>query len=653
MAAQATIEPAKARTHDPARYSRRRAVVLASVYAAMVAHIVHWKLAGKTLAPLELNEVVYALAEGTVTAGFVLLALACLATAVFGRFFCSWGCHLLALQDLCAWLLKKVGIKPRPLRSRVLRWMPIVAALYMFGFPFVWRAFQEGGVPSFHLRTDADGWASFATSDFWRNLPGVSIIALTFGVCGFAIVYALGSRAFCQSICPYGAVFAALDRVAPGRIVARGDCGDCSICTTVCQSNISVHVELAKYGAVVDSRCLRDLDCVAACPDGKAAFAFARPTVARAGATRGLPKKYDLTGPEELLLAAAFVLAFFALRGVYDAIPFLLALACAAIAAAMVVYAARVLRRRDVRFLKIAFASDGRIERGGAVFLGLSGVVFALIAHSGWIRWHEFAGRSALAAAERAPIAADARAHAGSAREHFDLCRRFGLVRSDELELRWARAAELTGDVAEAERTLARLDRSESAVALALARVWTALGRQVEARELLASALRSIDDESRGRRDVLRFEADANALIGEIAAHAGELDEARARLRRACELEPGSALAHYQLGVVLAALGEGEAALGAFERSCTLNDLDADAHNNAGMLLLERGRADEAERHLRRAIASAPGHAAARFNLGRVLLARGQRAEAEEHLARARGGGAEYARAVDELLARR
>ena len=45
--------------------------------------------------------------------------------------------------------------------------------------------------------TDAEGWASFATTDFWRNLPGPGITALTFFVCGFAIVYLLGARSFC------------------------------------------------------------------------------------------------------------------------------------------------------------------------------------------------------------------------------------------------------------------------------------------------------------------------------------------------------------------------------------------------------------------------------------------------------------------------
>jgi cyclic pyranopterin phosphate synthase len=67
--------------------ARRRAWTLLAVHVAMVAHYVHWKLAGRTLAPLELNEAVYTAAEGVVTAGFVLLAVLVLASAA--KFSCS------------------------------------------------------------------------------------------------------------------------------------------------------------------------------------------------------------------------------------------------------------------------------------------------------------------------------------------------------------------------------------------------------------------------------------------------------------------------------------------------------------------------------------------------------------------------------------
>jgi hypothetical protein len=65
---------------------------------------------------------------GELNAGFVFFALAIVSTAVFGRFFCGWGCHVVALQDLCAWIMKRLGVKPRPFRSRLLLWAPAALA---------------------------------------------------------------------------------------------------------------------------------------------------------------------------------------------------------------------------------------------------------------------------------------------------------------------------------------------------------------------------------------------------------------------------------------------------------------------------------------------------------------------------------------------
>src|SRR5258708_34081407 len=76
---------------------------------------------------------------GIVTAGFLFMALAFVGTLVFGRFFCSWACHILALEDLCGWLLKKAGIRPKPVRSRVLLLVPLFALFHMFVLPHTLR----------------------------------------------------------------------------------------------------------------------------------------------------------------------------------------------------------------------------------------------------------------------------------------------------------------------------------------------------------------------------------------------------------------------------------------------------------------------------------------------------------------------------------
>ena len=233
------------------RFSRWRAASLVFVHVLILGHVVHWLVAGKTLAPLEMNEVMHTLELGIVTAGALFMLLALLATALFGRFFCSWACHILALQDLSAWALRRMRIKPRPVRSRLLLWVPIGVMLYMFLWPQVMRLLEGRAYPGLRFLDDEGGWASFLTSDFSRNLPGPVVAILTFLVCGFVLVYVLGSRSFCSYVCPYGAVFGLADRVAPGRIRSRDACTQCGTCTAVCDSGIRVHEETERYGTVV------------------------------------------------------------------------------------------------------------------------------------------------------------------------------------------------------------------------------------------------------------------------------------------------------------------------------------------------------------------------------------------------------------------
>ena len=104
---------------------RRRAIVLLIVHVAIFLHLLHWQLAGETLSPLEPSEAMFTLTRGVLNAGAIVLSLSLLTTLVLGRWFCGWACHVVALQDLCAWLLKRVGIRPRPLRSRLLMFVPL------------------------------------------------------------------------------------------------------------------------------------------------------------------------------------------------------------------------------------------------------------------------------------------------------------------------------------------------------------------------------------------------------------------------------------------------------------------------------------------------------------------------------------------------
>src|SRR6185312_13538714 len=104
---------------------RWRGLALLLLNLFMIAHIIQWRFTGRTVSPIEPSETMYTLQNGFVNAGFIFFSLAILATLIFGRFVCGWGCHILALQDLCGWLLKKMGLHPKPFRSRLLVYVPL------------------------------------------------------------------------------------------------------------------------------------------------------------------------------------------------------------------------------------------------------------------------------------------------------------------------------------------------------------------------------------------------------------------------------------------------------------------------------------------------------------------------------------------------
>lgn len=631
-----TANPAGARR--PARYSRWRTATLAGVYVLFGLHIAHWKLAGRTLAPLELNEVMYTLELGIVTAGFLFMVVAALGTIVFGRFFCSWACHILALEDLCAWILKKARIRPKPVRSRVLLLVPPAALFYMFVWPQVSRLLEGRPMPALHLTADADGWASFLTTDYWRNLPGPGVALLTFAVCGFAVVYVLGSRAFCTYGCPYGTVFNLLDRFAPGRIVAAGDCGDCGACTAACQSHVRVKEELVRYGMVVDPACLKDLDCVAACPNGEIRFGFKKPPGLRSFFDlRRLRLPWDFTLGEDVLMACVFVAVLAIFRGLYDTVPFLLSLGLGGIAAYLAVLASRVRTARDVRWNDFQIKRAGRVTATGAGFLSLGAAAALFTAHSGWIRVHDFLGVRALAALEHSighggtPDAAAVAA----VRSHLEVCSRLGLLVPPRIEAALARVDELGGDLAGAERGFRRVLGplpGDLDARLSLARVLARAGRGAESADVLRAGLEAGPQNARDAKAFEGFAAAAHLGIGEFLAEQGRLEEAAGELRQSIALRPRSRQARYDLGLILGMLGRGDEAVVQYEEAVEFEPDDADLLNNLAYLLLERGRGEEAERRLRHALTISPDHAASHYNLGRALAGRGQAKEAAEHL---------------------
>ncbi len=565
---------------------RWRALALVLVHVLVAVHIAHWMSTGSTLSPLEPSEAMEFAKHDLVNAGFVFFGLTVLSTLVLGRWFCGWACHLVALQDLCLWLLKRAGIRPRPLRSRMLAFVPALAALYMFVYPLAFRLWSGDEPGPYRV--------ALTKSDFWETFPPWPVALVTFAVCGFVIVYFLGAKGFCTYACPYGALFGLADRFAVGRIRVTDACEGCGHCTATCSSNVLVHEEVRKHGMVVDPGCMKCLDCVSVCPKNALYFGFGPP----AFATRvkaAWRAKAGLSLEEELLLAAAFLAAFFIYRGLYGVIPFLLALGLAGILAFCFVKLGTIPRRASVSFLGRVLKQEGRLTRSGRVFVASMFAVTAASAHSALVQFHS--QRSARAfedvRAQREAFLVDptrvldgaAHARVVRALSSARFVRRFGLlsVPHSSIQLAWFQL--FAGSPAGFEEEL----RAALAVAEDPAPLHFDLGRFHEARGRSAEAARAYEAALAARPSAAVFDR-----LARLHFEAGRSEETLAVFARALQAFPASTDLHFNQGVVLALLERPEEAISAFRKVTELDPARLDALENLAGLLSATGREEEA-----------------------------------------------------------
>jgi polyferredoxin len=377
---------------------RKRAYVLIGIHVLIGLHIWHWLATGSSLTPMEPSESMQTVELGRINAGFLLFLALIASTLVFGRFFCGWACHVVALQDLSAWLLGKFGLRPRPVRSRLLVLAPWVVAFHMFAWPLVqhWFGWRPQPLPP----TSSWEW-HLTTQELWQTFPGPIMAVGTFVVVGFLIVWWLGAKGFCTHGCPYGAFFALADRVAPVRIKVTDACDACGHCTSVCSSNVRVHEEVAKHKQIVDPGCMKCLDCVSVCPKDALYIGLAMPKPFAVSQQR-IQARADFTWPEEILLATvAFASAQWVFRGAWfgEGVPLLMAVGLGVITAIALLLLVRLLRRPEVMFQHTALKRAGKFTKAGRWSL------------AGLALWLTFTGYTAYVERHRAavhPIARDA-----------------------------------------------------------------------------------------------------------------------------------------------------------------------------------------------------------------------------------------------------
>lgn len=578
-----------------------RAAVLAAVNLLMLAHIAQWLMMGTTLSPIEPSEAMYTLQRGAVNAGFIFFSLAIIATLVFGRFVCGWGCHILALQDLCAWMMKKIGITPRPFRSRLLVFVPLIAALYMFVWPTALRALagppNQPVIPPFTNQ--------LITTEFWATFPPIAVAIPFLFICGFMTVYFLGSKGFCTYGCPYGGFFSVADKIAPGRIRVTDACNQCGHCTAVCTSNVTVHAEVKQYGAVVDPGCMKCMDCVSVCPNDALYFGWGKPAVA---VSKKLKSNYSLTWPEEIFAAAVFLVSLAAVWDAYQLIPMLMALGIAPVTAYLAVRILKLFRSADLSFLRYNLKAGGKIKTAGWMFLALSLAWIGLNAHTGFIRYNELFGTRAfemiripdeLALARPNPdpwLGTSDRARIAEGRAYLQTAIRFGLFTNADALPKLAWTEYLSGNT---DRALELLDRAAlhqtgERKALSLYYRGAILNRVGRYDEALVSLDRALAE----RPDLVA----AREERGEAFFLTNRKAEAVAEWREAVRLNPALVIANLMLAGAVSADGNTAEAQSFEAQAERITPNDPFFNWMVGLRLQNVGMTALADKHFKRAI---------------------------------------------------
>jgi len=182
---------------------------------------------------------------------------------VFGRFICGYVCPMGLLQDL----LYKIKT-PKLIHSLgFLRYVKYVILLFfVIILPMAIRNELSGlGLPWFCAYVCPSGTLFgavplMAANDFLRDFIGGQFllkISIAFGV---VVISVFVLRVFCRVLCPLGAIYAILNRIAIVHMQCdKSKCTTCGLCAKAC------HIKIEPMKKPNDPECYRCGKCVSAC----------------------------------------------------------------------------------------------------------------------------------------------------------------------------------------------------------------------------------------------------------------------------------------------------------------------------------------------------------------------------------------------------
>jgi len=193
---------------------------------------------------------------------------------VFGRFICGFVCPMGLLQDL----LYRMKTPKLIVKLRFLRYVKyVVLGLFVIILPMIIRHELSGlGHPWFCAYICPSGTLFgavplIAVNDFLRQFLGWQfVLKISIGV-GVVVLSVFILRIFCRVLCPLGAIYALLNKIAIVHMQCDySKCTSCRLCSKAC------HIKIEPMHEPNDPECFRCGKCVTACKDRALSYTVSR-----------------------------------------------------------------------------------------------------------------------------------------------------------------------------------------------------------------------------------------------------------------------------------------------------------------------------------------------------------------------------------------